>query len=106
MLLKFISTKLSFPRFCKGYSQALLLSLWNIFSRQRSVSRSVMALVIVIFCILTGVSCAFYWSYTVYSFIHHGQNFWTVTMAFDSRSDMAVLVRVGIGIVGYSTSYS
>ncbi|KAK0225227.1 hypothetical protein EDD85DRAFT_980782 [Armillaria nabsnona] len=82
------------------YTGIVAFTVWNIFSRQHSVSRSVMALVIIILCILTGVSCALYWTYTVYSFIHHGQNFWTAIMAFNSRSDMAVLVRVGIGIVG------
>ncbi|KAK0502756.1 hypothetical protein EDD18DRAFT_1134972 [Armillaria luteobubalina] len=82
------------------FTGIVAFTVWNIFSGQRSVSRSAMALVIVTLCTLTGVSCALYWTYTVYSFIHHGQNFWAVTMAFDTRSDMAVLVRVGLGIVG------
>ncbi|KAK0458440.1 uncharacterized protein EV420DRAFT_355565 [Desarmillaria tabescens] len=82
------------------YTGIAIFTLWKIFSKERSISRTIMALVVLILCILAGVSCALYWTYTVYSFIHHGQNFWTVISAFDIRSDMAVLIRVGLGVVG------
>ncbi|KAK0228057.1 hypothetical protein IW262DRAFT_1490166 [Armillaria fumosa] len=64
----------------------------------RGVGINAMALVVVVLCILTAINLAFYWLFTVHSFIHHGQSYLTVIMAFNGPSDMEMLVRVSTGI--------
>ncbi|KAK0474965.1 hypothetical protein IW261DRAFT_1497995 [Armillaria novae-zelandiae] len=82
------------------YTGMVAFTLSRIFSRRRGVGIHAMALVIIVLCILTAINFAFYWSFTVHSFIHHGQNFLTVFMAFNGPSDMEMLVHVGTGISG------
>lgn len=86
------------------YTGMVAFTLSKIFSRGRSVSTNAMALVITVLCILTAINFAFYWSYTVYSFIHQGQNFWTVFMSFSSPTDMAVFISDCTGIVACITT--
>ncbi|PBK64443.1 hypothetical protein ARMSODRAFT_1023041 [Armillaria solidipes] len=82
------------------YTGMVAFTLSKIFSRGRGVGKNAMALVIIVLCILTAINFAFLWSSSVYSFIHHGQNFWTVFVAITSRSGIAKLFQMGPGIAG------
>ncbi|KAK0185772.1 hypothetical protein F5146DRAFT_1227443 [Armillaria mellea] len=80
------------------YIGMVAFTLSRMFSRRRDVGINAMALVIIVLCILTTINFVFYWLFTVCSFIHHGQTFSTVIMAFDGPSDMETLARVSTGI--------
>ncbi|PBK80455.1 hypothetical protein ARMGADRAFT_1092240 [Armillaria gallica] len=82
------------------YTGMVAFILSKIFSRGRGVSRNAMALVIIVLCILTAINFAFFWSSLVYSFIQHGQNFWTVLMALTDAPGMAKLFWMGPAISG------
>ncbi|KAK0185773.1 hypothetical protein F5146DRAFT_1227444 [Armillaria mellea] len=82
------------------YTGIVAYTVSRIFSRRRDVGINAMALVIMVLCILTSIDFALYWLAAVYSFIHHGQNFWTAITTCDLPSDMTKLFRVGPGVVG------
>lgn len=104
----------------KEYTLAYVLSRCGIFVRSFSYmpptvfrtspavsskpggSRHVMTAVIFVLYVMTTIIFAFDWSLVHYSFIEHGDNFWTVNLAFTGlgSTDAAVISAIVLGIAG------
>ncbi|KAK0474964.1 hypothetical protein IW261DRAFT_1568453 [Armillaria novae-zelandiae] len=88
------------------YTGICVVTLWNIFANKSGGSRRAMIAVILVLYIMTAISFAFDWSLVHYSFIGHGDNFWTVTLAFTGldSTDASVISAIVLGIAGCISS--
>ncbi|KAK0228056.1 hypothetical protein IW262DRAFT_1348739 [Armillaria fumosa] len=88
------------------YTGICVVTLWNIFTSKSGGSRRAMTAVILVLYVMTTISFAFDWSLVHYSFIGHGDNFWTVTMAFTGldSTDASVISAIALGIAGCISS--
>ncbi|KAK0183907.1 hypothetical protein F5146DRAFT_1077014 [Armillaria mellea] len=84
------------------YTGVCAVTLFNIFSSKSGGSRHAMTAVILVLYVMTTISFAFDWSLVQYSFIGHGDNFWTVNLAFTGldSTDAAVISAIILGITG------
>ncbi|PBK64444.1 hypothetical protein ARMSODRAFT_961956 [Armillaria solidipes] len=84
------------------YTGICVVTLWNIFSSKSGGSRHVMTAVILVLYVMTTISFAFDWSLVHYAFVGHGDNFWTVNLAFTGlgSTDAAVKSAIVLGITG------
>ncbi|PBK87575.1 hypothetical protein ARMGADRAFT_1085580 [Armillaria gallica] len=84
------------------YTGICVVTLWTIFSSKPGGSRHVMTAVILVLYVMTTIIFAFDWSLVHYPFIEHGDNFWTVNLAFTGlgSTDVAVISAIVLGIAG------
>ncbi|KAK0462372.1 uncharacterized protein EV420DRAFT_1184180 [Desarmillaria tabescens] len=73
------------------YTSIFMTTLWNIFAlrpkdQSNTASRKIMLAVITALYILGTFSVGMNWAFTRYSFITHGQNFWTIFSTFNNIS--------------------